>query len=234
MSEVQVGQEKEVRYLSVRERESIAQQLGAFNEMADASPDGYVNAAVGAGNVTHPAFTVRKKQMSEGAKRLNEVLRQGTPPDLNDSEKAKLDKTLKELGEEIAPALETYRDIHAKFGTADWMPALEKAKIRPQYEAKIQKYMNLRRLRFPNDPDASNLDTAFLALVIGSNTFPEMTSPRICQYPEAPLGLYAYCLPPDSHSATAAAEDCAQPGPPAATQRFSSPAKDRFPPETET
>lgn len=150
------------RYLSKRERESIEQQLGAHAHMASASPDGYTPALSGMGGaVTNPLFTVRKPQMSEHARHLKKVLDEGSPRSLNEKERGEVEKQLNDVQARLEKSglIETFEEIACKnMQTPVWMKATEKARRRGEIEKDIQKWKNLRRLRFPDDPESDNLD----------------------------------------------------------------------------
>ena len=55
--------------------------------------------------------------------------------------------------------METFTDLRVtSMNDARWLPATEKAKMRPKYEAMIQRWRNCQILLNPDDPDADNLN----------------------------------------------------------------------------
>lgn len=164
MSELQPqgpgAQPQPKRYLSVRERESIGDVLGAHLQMeAATSPDGLAAMGLPA-TVSTPLHHINKRGMSERAKELKRVLQEGTPPPLNEKERDALSKRAKELEEKFKKhqVLETFEELNVKnMNHPAWLTATNKARMRPKFESDIQEWKNIQRQLDPENPEADNL-----------------------------------------------------------------------------
>lgn len=149
------------RVLSVRERESLNNEIRMRSGILEASDSSYGMATGGGTPVIPPGMAINKARISQRAKEIAKVLQDGTPEPLSPAEKDKASSRKKELEAKFdkEDVLETIEELRVlKRDNVAWQKAMDKAKRRPQHEADIAEWKNLARRLEPEDEDADNLN----------------------------------------------------------------------------
>ena len=149
------------KILTVRERESLRQNLDACAAVASAREDGFIRGLDGSAPVLPKGFNVNRARLNDQMKNVVKVLKEQSPRPLTAKEKDAVAAEAHRIEEELKDkqVMETFTDLRVtSMNDARWLPASEKAKMRSKYEAKIQRWKSCQILLSPDDPDADNLN----------------------------------------------------------------------------
>jgi hypothetical protein len=144
--------------LSIRERESLSQSLGAHRDILDAQDSEGRIAVEGAVPIKYPGLRVNKPKMTEQAKQIKATLERGTPQPTRPEERDALSKRAKELEVRFGHILETRAELRVKRrDDARWDSSMQKARQRPEFESEIKEWQHIQRRLDPENPDADSL-----------------------------------------------------------------------------
>lgn len=149
------------RVLSVRERQSLENELATRSGILGATEGSYGMATGGGTPVLPPGMAINKARISQRAKEIAKVLEDGRPEPLSPDERDRVARRVKELEAKFDKenVLETVAELRVmRRDSHDWQTAMDKAKRRPQYEREIAEWQNLKRRLEPEDDEADNLN----------------------------------------------------------------------------
>lgn len=147
------------RILTIGERESIERSLSVHKQAASATAA--VAGDTGLSPVVPAGMRFNKQRLNLQAKDMARALEEGRPPEVNEKQKDALYARAKYLKEKLLSdqVLETRKELHVlKRDDPAWFSAMEKARMRPKYEADINEYRNIMRTLDPENPDADSLN----------------------------------------------------------------------------
>lgn len=153
---MKTAQKPPKRALSADEVEGLKREIEDKESMARATSefgDGAFAPAI------PQEVSIDKDKLREDVASLKKVLAEESPQKATGTERAKVERRMKELEDRFRHNVETLQDLGAiRMDSPEYKAALKKAKDRPKYERDIQEWKELAKRLEPDDPEFCSLD----------------------------------------------------------------------------